>query len=70
MLAKIGTFILDYILKRVWSWLSAFWKQKEKVDDQNKSAEEKASKYEEAIKDPAKQSREERRRAEDTFLNG
>lgn len=70
MLAKIGTFILDYVLKRFWSWLSAFWKQKEKVSAQDKSAEEKAVKYEQDIKDPAKQSREERRRAEDTYLNG
>lgn len=68
MLAKIGTFILDYIFKKFWSWLSAFWKQDKKVDQQDKNAKESAEKYQ-AVVDKPNPTREERRRAEDDFLN-
>jgi hypothetical protein len=68
MLAKIGTFILDYVLKRFWSWLSAFWKQDQKVDKQNVEAEKSADEFQKVVVDPTK-SREDRKRAEDTFLN-
>lgn len=68
MLAKIGTFILDYIGKKLWSWLRTLFVQKEKVADQSEQAEKKADDFQKVVADPTK-TREERRRAEDTFLN-
>lgn len=69
MWSTIATWFMNYIWKRLASWASAIFRNNKKVKAQNQEAEEKAAKYEEAVKDPAKQSREERRRAEDDFLN-
>ena len=68
MLAKIGTFILDYILKRAWSWLSAWWKQDKKVEAQEKEAQKAADDFQKVVDDPTK-TREERRKSEDTYIN-
>lgn len=68
MLAKIGTFILDYILKRAWSWLSAWFRVEKKTKAQEQEAVKAADEFQKVVNDPTK-SREERRRAEDDFLN-
>lgn len=68
MWAKIGTFILDYFLKRFWSWLSAWFRQDKKVDKQNVEAEKAATDYQKVVDKP-EATREERRRAEDDFFN-
>lgn len=64
MWTKIGTFLLDYILKRAWSWF--LLNQKTKKQDQE--AEKAAEEFKKVVDDKTK-TREERRDAEDKFLN-
>lgn len=68
MWAKIGTFLLDYLRKRLESWLAAVIRVQKKRADQDKKAEKQATEYQAEVEKP-EQTREERRRAEDTFLN-
>jgi hypothetical protein len=68
MWAKIGTWILDYLIKRLQSWLSALIDQKVKTKKQDAQAVKAAEEFKEVVNDPTK-TREDRKRAEDTFLN-
>lgn len=68
MLAKIGHFILDYLIERLQSWLSALLRVKNKGKVQESEVVKKAEEYQKVIDNP-NATREERRRATDKFLN-
>lgn len=68
MWAKIATWFMDYVVKRVASWFNALLRQNKKVKDQNSEAEKQADNYQKEVDDSTK-TREERRRATDEFLN-
>lgn len=66
--AKIASWVLDFLITKLTSWLAALQRQKSKLAAGYKEAEQAGSKFEEVVKDKTK-TREDRRNAEDDFFN-